>query len=49
MPTEAVIGAGDGVSINILFAYCKGGSFNIYIGRCSAISTAKQGKSGSIY
>ena len=35
--------------INRLFAYCKGGSFNIHSGRGSAISSAKQGKSGSIY
>ena len=32
-------------SINRLFALCKGGNFNIHIW---AISSAKQGKSGSI-
>ena len=31
------------------FAHCKGGYFNIHIRRRSAISSAKQGKSGSIY
>ena len=32
-----------------LFAHCKGGNFNIHIsGRCSAISSAKEGKSGPI-
>ena len=32
-----------------LFALCKGGNFNIHIWACSAISSAKQEKSGSIY
>ena len=32
-----------------LFAHCKGGNFNIHIGRGSTTSSAKQGKSGSIY
>ena len=38
-------------SINRLFAYCKGGNFNINIisGRGLAILCAKQGKSGSNY
>ena len=36
--------------INRLFAYCKGGNFfNVHIWACLAISSAKQGKSGSIY
>ena len=37
------------IDIIELFALCKGGNFNIHIGRGSAISSAKQGKSGSIY
>ena len=37
------------VSINRLFAYCKGGNLIFISGRGSAISSAKQGKSGSIY
>ena len=33
-----------------LFAYCKGGNFNIHISvRGSAIPSAKEGKSGFIY
>ena len=32
-----------------LFAYSKGGNFNIHICACLALSSAKQGKSGSIY
>ena len=32
-----------------LFALCKGDYFNIISGRGSAISSAKQWKSGSIY
>ena len=35
--------------INKLFAYCKGGNFNIHIWGGSAISFAKEGKSGFIY
>ena len=35
--------------INRLFAYCKGGNLIFISGRCSAISFAKQEKSGSIY
>ena len=32
------------------FAHCKGGNFNRFIsGRCKAISSAKEGKSGHIY
>ena len=35
---------------NRLFAYCKGGNFNIHIWASgSAILSAKQGKSGFIY
>ena len=37
------------IDINKLFAHCKGGNFNIIPGRGSAISSAKHGKSGSIY
>ena len=35
----------------LLVAFCKGGNcnFNIHSGRGSAVSSAKQGKSGSIY
>ena len=37
-------------TINRFFAYFKGGNFNIFIsGRGSAISSAKEGKSGFIY
>ena len=35
--------------ITWLFAYCKGGNFNIHTGCGSAISSAKEGKSGFIY
>ena len=35
--------------INILFAKCKGGNFNIISGRGFAISSAMEGKSGPIY
>ena len=34
---------------NILFALCKGGNFIFISGRGSTMSSAKQGKSGSIY
>ena len=37
------------ISVNRLFAYCKGGNFNIISGRGSTISSAKEGKSGFIY
>ena len=37
------------VRINRLFACCKGGNFNIHIWEGSAISSAKEGKSGFIY
>ena len=35
--------------INRLFAYCKGATSILISGRGSAISSAKQGKSGYIY
>ena len=35
--------------INRLFAYCKCGTLIFIAGRGSAISSAKEGKSGSIY
>ena len=35
--------------INRFLAYCKGGNFNIHIWHGSAISSSKQGKSGSIF
>ena len=37
------------MSSNRLFDYCEGGNFNIHIRRCSAISSAKERKSGFIY
>ena len=42
---------GDNNGINRLFAYCKGGNFNIHIWAWFGYlnSSAKQGKSGSIY
>ena len=36
-------------AINRLFAYCKGGNFYFINVHCSAISSAYEGKSGSIY
>ena len=35
--------------INRLFANCKGGNLYFISGRGSAISSAKQGKSGTVY
>ena len=46
---EKKMGLNVDVGINRLFAYCKGGNFNIHTGHDSAISSAKEGKSGFIY
>ena len=37
------------ISINRLFANCKGGNFNIHILAWFGYSSAKEGKSGFIY
>ena len=40
---------GYSMSINRLFAYCKGGNFTIHILARLVISSSKEGKSGFVY